>query len=290
MRVEPDHFAHALLESAPDAIIVFADDGRIALVNAQTERLFGFERAQLVGQDVDELVPDDERTARRNNGPPASLRRANLKSIELGARRRDGTRLPVEVSLSPIELGGERFTIAVVRDMTERRRLEDHLLYLSTHDALTGLANRGAFDEVLLRLEERGPWPVGIIMVDLDGLKQVNDSSGHAAGDELLRRTARVLKATFRAHDCVARIGGDEFAMLLAGHDVTALDSVTQRLVRAVDRHNTEHGGATLALSVGTSVARQGDKLHVALGEADSRMYSMKREHRGAVALASPRQ
>ncbi|MEW5742904.1 MAG: diguanylate cyclase [Myxococcota bacterium] len=280
MRVEPDHFARALLEAAPDAIIVFGEDGRIVFVNAQTERLFGFERAQMVGQDVDSLVPDDERAGKRLNGPP-SLRRANTKSVELGARRRDGTRMPVEISLSPITLDGQRFTIAVVRDMTERRRLEDHLLYLSTHDALTGLANRGAFDEVLLRLEERGPWPVGIVMVDLDGLKQVNDSQGHAAGDELLRRTARVLKSTFRAHDCVARIGGDEFAMLLAGHDVSALDSVTARLVRAVEKHNEEHGGLALSLSLGTSLARQGERLNVALGEADSRMYSMKKSHHG---------
>jgi diguanylate cyclase (GGDEF)-like protein len=186
--------------------------------------------------------------------------------------------MPVEVSLSPIELEGERFTIAVVRDLTERRRLEDHLLYLSTHDALTGLANRGAFDEVLLRLEERGPWPVGIMMVDLDGLKQVNDQQGHAAGDELLRRTAQVLEATFRTSDCVARIGGDEFAMLLSGHDVRAIDQLAQRLVDAVEAHNLAHGGNPLRLSLGTAVAQRGERLNVALGEADRRMYSMKRQ------------
>lgn len=279
MRVEPDQFARALLESAPDAIIVFGDDGRIALVNAQTERLFGFDRSQLVGHDVDELVPDDERAPRQNLAPTQSLRRNGQRSVELGARRRDGTRMPVEVSLSPIELEGERFTIAVVRDMTERRRLEDHLLYLSTHDALTGLANRGAFDEVLLRVEERGPWPVGIIMVDLDGLKLVNDHQGHAAGDALLRRTAKVLKATFRTGDCVARIGGDEFAMLLSGHDVRAIDRLAARLVDAVELHNAAYGGTPLRLSLGTAVAQKGERLHVALGEADSRMYSMKRQH-----------
>lgn len=285
MRVEPDQFARALLESAPDAIIVFGDDGRIALVNAQTERLFGFDRAQLVGHDVDDLVPDDERAPRHAVTPTPSLRRPDQRSVELGARRKDGSRLPVEVSLSPIELDGERFTIAVVRDMTERRRLEDHLLYLSTHDALTGLANRGAFDEVLIRLEERGPWPVGIIMVDLDGLKLVNDHQGHAAGDELLRRTAKVLKAAFRTGDCVARIGGDEFAMLLSGHDVRAIDRLASRLVDAVDLHNLAHGGHPLRLSLGTAVAQRGERLNVALGEADSRMYSMKRQHHDGAGL-----
>lgn len=281
MRVEPGQFARALLESAPDAIIVFGDDGRIALVNAQTERLFGFERAQLVGHDVDELVPEDERAPSGAQGP-RSLRQPNQRSVELGARRRDGSRLPVEVSLSPIELDGEQFTIAVVRDMTERRRLQDHLLYLSTHDALTGLANRGAFDEVLLRLEERGPWPVGILMVDLDGLKQVNDTRGHAAGDELLRRAARVLKAAFRAGDCVARIGGDEFAVLLSGRDATAVDALARRFDEALGLHNAEHGGLVLSVSVGTAVAHEGQRLHVALGEADSRMYSVKRQHHDA--------
>jgi len=278
MQVQPEHF-RALLEAAPDAIVVFGADGRIALVNGQAERLFGFEREQLLGHDVDALVPDDERTPKSATELPRSLRRAQGHTVELGARRRDGTRMPVEVNLSPIELDGERFTIAVVRDMTERRRLEDHLLYLSTHDALTGLANRGAFDEVLSRLEERGPWPVGIIMVDLDGLKLINDQQGHAAGDELLRRTARVLKATFRSGDCVARIGGDEFAMLLAGQDTHALDVLTRRLDQSVELHNSAYGGEPLRLSLGTAVAHQGERLHVALGEADTRMYAMKRQH-----------
>jgi diguanylate cyclase (GGDEF)-like protein/PAS domain S-box-containing protein len=280
--MQADHF-RALLEAAPDAIIVFGADGRIALVNAQTEHLFGFERTDLLNHDVDELVPDDERVPRQASEPPRSLRRTDSRSVELGARRRDGTRMPVQVSLSPIDLDGQRFTIAVVRDMTERRRLEDHLLYLSTHDALTGLANRGAFDEVLSRLEERGPWPVGIIMIDLDGLKQVNDTQGHAAGDELLRRAARVLKAAFRSGDCVARIGGDEFATLLAGHDVQAIAHLSRRLEQAIDLHNTGHGGTPLRVSVGTAVARQGERLHVALGNADSSMYAMKRQHHDAV-------
>jgi diguanylate cyclase (GGDEF)-like protein/PAS domain S-box-containing protein len=280
--MQADHF-RALLEAAPDAIIVFGADGRIALVNAQTERLFGFDRSDLVEHDVDELVPDDERSPRQAAESPRSLRHTQARSVELGARRKDGTRMPVEVSLSPIELDGVHFTIAVVRDMTERRRLEDHLLYLSTHDALTGLANRGAFDEVLSRLEERGPWPVGIIMVDLDGLKQVNDHHGHAAGDELLRRTARVLKSAFRSGDCVARIGGDEFAMLLAGHDVQALAHLSRRLEQALELHNTGHGGTPLRVSMGTAVAHQGERLHVALGNADSSMYAMKRQHHEAV-------
>jgi diguanylate cyclase (GGDEF)-like protein/PAS domain S-box-containing protein len=279
--MQADHF-RALLEAAPDAIIVFGADGRVALVNAQTERLFGFERTELVGHDVDELVPDDERVPRQASEPPRSLRHTEARCVELGARRKDGTRMPVEVSLSPIDLDGQRFTIAVVRDMTERRRLEDHLLYLSTHDALTGLANRGAFDEVLSRLEERGPWPVGIIMIDLDGLKHVNDTQGHAAGDELLRRAARVLKAAFRSGDCVARIGGDEFAMLLAGHDVQALAYLSRRLEQAIELHNAGHGGTPLRVSVGTAVARQGERLHVALGNADASMYAMKRQHHEA--------
>lgn len=283
--MEFDQFANALLEAAPDAVIVADEKGRIVLVNAQTERLLGYGREALKGRPVETLVPTGSRDAHvrwraQYTGTPVR-RQMGRHSLEVCALRRDGTEVPVEITLAPVTIGGGAFTIAVMRDLTDRRRLEDRLLFLSTHDALTGLANRSAFDEALARLDERGPHPVGVVMVDLDGLKRVNDEGGHAAGDALLRRTATVLRSTFRESDLVARIGGDEFAVLAAGRDASVVQTLATRLEEAVAMHNRDFVGVPLALSIGVAIADPGVPLSTAVQDADARMYSMKRAHRG---------
>ncbi len=280
-----DLFAKALLEAAPDAVVVSDAQGRIVLVNAQAEQLLGSGREQLVGNPIEQLVPDAVRASHARwretySGAPAR-RRMGGHALEVRALRRDGTEVPVEITLAPVRIEGGHFTIAVLRDLSERRRLEDHLLFLSTHDALTGLSNRSAFDEALTRLDERGPHPVGVVMVDLDGLKRVNDEGGHAAGDALLRRMAQVLRSTFRVGDMVARIGGDEFAVLAAGRDAAAVDVLVARLQDAVALHNRDFTGAPLCLSLGVAIADTGVPVAVALQDADARMYTMKRAHQG---------
>lgn len=289
--MKSDQLASVLFEAAPDALLIVAPDGGIVHVNRQVERLFGYERAELAGKEVETLVPEHQRELHRSHrerflrGP--LTRPMNERPLAIDGVRRDGTLVPVEISLAPFEVEGTQYVMAVVRDMTDRRRLEDHLLFLSMHDALTGLANRGAFDEALRRFEECGPHPIGVVVVDLDGLKAVNDTQGHAAGDALLRRTASVLKATFRAGDVVSRIGGDEFAVLAAGHDAESLEVMAVRLEAAVRAHNAE-GGNPVSLSVGTAVAREGASLRNALREADIAMYVQKRARKDvAVGLSA---
>lgn len=283
--MELDQFAHALLEAAPDAVLVVDAKGVVVRVNAQLEVLLGYGREQLIGQSVDRLVPEAERLhharwRERYNGAP-TRRRMGGHALEVKALRRDGTEVPVEITLAPVRLGAELMTIAVMRDLSDRRKLEEHLLFLSTHDALTGLANRSAFDEALTRLDERGPHPVAVVMVDLDGLKRVNDECGHAAGDALLRRVATVLKSAFRATDLVARIGGDEFAVLAAGREAAAAHALSRRVLAAVASHNKAFGGEPLSISLGIGVADTGVSVASALQDADERMYAMKRAHYG---------
>lgn len=115
------------------------------------------------------------------------------------------------LGLAGIRLAGWRLH----GSMQRQEEAEAALLHASTHDALTGLGNRTFFEEAVRRLEERNVRPVSVLLLNVDGLKPVNDRDGHAAGDELLRRAAQVIQATFRAHDLVARTGGDEFVILL---------------------------------------------------------------------------
>jgi diguanylate cyclase (GGDEF)-like protein/PAS domain S-box-containing protein len=270
--VELDHFAEAFLEAAPDAVLAVDDLGHIILVNVQAEVLLGYGRQDLWGVDFESLLVEPEGVSRRAVGPHA---------VELLAQQRNGNRIPVEVSLAPVTIDHRPYTIAILRDLTERRRLEENLQYLSTHDSLTGLSNRFAFDEALALLDEHGPHPVGVLMVDLDELKRVNDESGHAAGDAVLRRVADVLRNTFRSDDVVARIGGDEFAVLTSGRDAEAVAALGERLADAVQQHNRETDSPPLRLSIGVAIAESGRSISAALADADARMYSMKRLHHG---------
>ena len=269
--VELDHFAEAFLEAAPDAVLAVDESGLIVLVNVQSEMLLGYGRHELWGQPFESLLAAPDGAPYRSAGPHA---------VELFARRHDGSRVAVEVSLAPVTIDHRPYTIAILRDLTERRRLEENLQYLATHDSLTGLANRFAFDEALARLDQGGPYPVGVLMVDLDELKRVNDEHGHAAGDAMLRRLAEVLRATFRADDMVARIGGDEFAVLTSGRDAESVEALGARLEDAMQQHNRELA-VPLRLSIGVAMAESGMSISSALADADARMYSMKRLHHG---------
>lgn len=272
--VELGRFAEAFLEAAPDAVLAVNDSGEIILVNMQAEVLLGYGRQELWGKPLEDLLaePDGTVTTRRSAGP---------HSVELLAQHRDGSHVPVEVSLAPVTIDRRPYTIAILRDLTERRKLEENLHYVSTHDSLTGLANRFAFDEALERLDEHGPHPVGVLMVDLDELKRINDQQGHAAGDAMLRRVADVLKQTFRSDDVVARIGGDEFAVLTSGRDAHSVEALGARLADAVAQHNREVDATPMRLSIGVAIAETGDSITAALQDADARMYTMKRLHQG---------
>jgi diguanylate cyclase (GGDEF)-like protein/PAS domain S-box-containing protein len=164
-------------------------------------------------------------------------------------------------------------------DITARKRAEEELRFLSTHDTLTGLYNRGYFEAELARLERGRQIPVSIVMADVDGMKATNDRQGHAAGDALLKSTAEVLTAAFRAEDMVARIGGDEFAVLLPNTDTAAAENALQRVRHILEEHNTAQGGIPLRLSFGVSTAEQCGPLADVVKEADRKMYDDKGTH-----------
>ncbi len=192
----------------------------------------------------------------------ASRKRPNPPGVpgrysETQARRFDGSYFPVELALGAIEFEGEPLHVAIVRDITERRRQQDQLTHQALHDALTGLPNRILLNDRLeqaIRGASRGgtPLAIALLVLDLDRFKDVNDTLGHHVGDLLLTELGHRLVGVVRKTDTIARLGGDEFAVVLpAISDLRRARRVSARMLRAIQEPFHLDG---LSIDVGASI------------------------------------
>ena len=160
-----------------------------------------------------------------------------------------------------------------------REETQEQLHHLSTHDTLTQIYNRAFFDEMLTLFEKGREFPVSILFIDVDGLKTINDQQGHLVGDNLLKQAALILSAAFRNGDILARIGGDEFAVILPQTDVAMANTILNRVRTALVEHNAKNPPLPINLSLGVATAEKGD-LTKTLHEADRHMYADKAAHK----------
>ena len=259
---------------------------RAQWVNQAVERMFGYGPGELAGQHAATLFMDPDEQARIQDAASAAMRDGGRFRTQLKMRRKDGT--PFWVDLAGTVLT-EQESLWMLQDIDLIKQREEHAHGLAHRDALTGLPNRRALeasvDEAIQSARLRGQG-FAVCLVDLDGFKPVNDSHGHGAGDTVLAEVARRLQAVVRAEDTVARIGGDEFALVMSNvrtqGDVAPL---LERCLQAIRQPIALDGGATVGIgaSIGAVFGTGGESGAELLHAADEAMYAVKREGKGSI-------
>lgn len=279
-RAQGMHDLAAMFRAHPERLRQCAHSLMVLRVNQRTLALFE-------ARTQDELLGQLDRLFRDDSLPMFALEMQQLWDGHLALVNPtvnytlSGRRL--DIHLEARVLAGHETTwkrvLVSLQDVTARKRDEARLAYLSTHDSLTHLHNRSHFTEAVEQLANTGPWPASVLALDLNGLKQANDTQGHAAGDALLRRAAMLLGDAVSVTGCVARTGGDEFAVLLPATDEAGAQAMRQRIAVELERDNVRHPEQPLSLAIGVATCHDPSDLEAALQRADHEMYADKARH-----------
>lgn len=213
----------AVVDGVLDGIVTFDGQGVIESFNPAAGRMFGYQAQEVIGRNSSLLLADPE-CGEHDNCISRYLGSGEIKALckgrETTGRRKDGALFPMEISLNEVRVEGQRRFIGILRDITERKEAEQQLVFLAQYDQLTGLANRTLFLDHLaaaLARAQRNGQMAAVMFIDLDDFKEINDTLGHDTGDQVLKQVAGRLKSCVRVSDVVARMGGDEFTIVLEG-------------------------------------------------------------------------
>ena len=289
-----DDFTRQLIDQLGVGVYFVDRQRRIELWSGGAERITGWSQGEVLGRScadgVLEHVDEQGELLCRSGCPLAeTLRDGERREHVVYMRHRGGHRMPVRVSTAAIR--GDDGTIVggveVFHDHSPWHRLADRVEQLERQallDELTGLPNRRFLEqEIQLRFEEqrRYDWPFGVLFVDVDHFKRVNDTWGHDVGDRVLTVVARSLRAAIRAPDVVGRWGGEEFLVLVANVDEEGLRRVAERARSMVA--SSDAGGVRVTVSVGAAACRSGDEAESLLKRADDHLYRAKHQGRDRV-------
>jgi diguanylate cyclase (GGDEF)-like protein/PAS domain S-box-containing protein len=282
----------SITSSARDAIIMVDGNGRISFWNETSSRLFGWSEEEALGNELHEMVMPE----RYHESFLLGMKRFTLngtgdaigKTLEVQAKRCDGTEIPIEVSLSGVQLKGQWNAVGIIRDISERKRTEAELEHMAYHDALTGLPNRLLLDDRLnqaIAHAGRVGHMTAVLSFDLDNFKSVNDGLGHPVGDRLLKKVVSRLTRQLRKSDSIARMGGDEFIVVLS--EIQAPEDAAHAARLLLDRFSNpfELDGQELFTSASVGIALypiDGTTTTTLIKNADIAMYQAKKHGRNS--------
>ena len=278
----------SITATASVAVIVTIDqDGKVVTWNPAAEKVFGYTKAEMEGKPVTLCMPERYREA-HNEGLKRAVETKQNKiigtTVELQGLRKNGKEFPIEMSLGTWTQGGIQYFSAIILDITERKAAEKKLKHMATHDRLTGLPTRVLANEHINRAmanARRRKLKAAVLFIDLDGFKAVNDTYGHDCGDRLLIDAGKRLLSCVREIDMVARIGGDEFLVILEEIGTAqTVGIVAEKLIKALARpFRFDDKETTIGASIGIAVyPDDADTLECLIKCADNAMYRVKSE------------
>lgn len=297
--IENEEKFRTIASMAQDAVIMMDNNGKISFWNAAAKKILGYTSDEVIGKNLHKLIAPQKYHEAHLKGfggfKHSGKGDAVGKTLELQAIRKGGEEFPVELSLSSVKLEEKWHAVGIIRDITDRKRLEEELKKLSYLDGLTGVANRRRLDEVLefeWKRMMRESKPVSMIMSDIDYFKAYNDTYGHQKGDECLKKVATTLKIVVkRPADLVARYGGEEFVILLPGVDIKGAGLIAEKMRLKIEALGINHSGSqacnvvTMSFGVSSIVPTANTNSAELLETADYALYKAKKEGRNKVEI-----
>jgi diguanylate cyclase (GGDEF)-like protein/PAS domain S-box-containing protein len=289
-----------ILNAVGEGVYGVDNAGQLTFMNPTARRLLGLEGAQLRGCEPRGLFHHAGRDGKALDAETCFLTGAyatgeSLHQWENVFWSSDGTSIPVEGTILPLRIDDRRRgSVVAFRDVSEQEKLQNELLFQANHDTLTGLFNRGHFEQQVTqeiqRVQRTGD-SSALLFIDLDRFKHVNDTAGHAAGDQLLQEVGNLLSSRLRGSDSLGRIGGDEFAILLRNVGLSDLTTAADAFRRLLVDYDFEHEGKTylVAGSIGvTLIDTQGDSLEEVMARADHAARTAKEAGRNQTHIFQP--
>jgi diguanylate cyclase (GGDEF)-like protein/PAS domain S-box-containing protein len=289
--------SHKILEMAAEGIVSIDTKGKMLSFNRAAQTIFGYSEEEVIGQNVSMLMPPPHRDSHDEYlAHYLQTGEAHVigKTRELQGRRKNGMPFPLELSITEIKYGDAHLFTAVLRDVSEQKLALKRIEQLAHYDELTHLPNRSLLYDRLghaITMAKRNRGSIALMYIDLDGFKQVNDTMGHHMGDLLLRQTAERLRLCVRESDTLARIGGDEFTILLNdAQERENVEKVARKIIHSIDQpFDLEGHEARIGASVGIArypydAPTSGTLLIV----ADKAMYAAKAAGKNTYRFGTP--
>lgn len=274
-------FLDKIFDNSADAFVIVDEHGRFTRWNNNAARMFGYSFDELREKKAFDLYTDPKAMEEMLD---LLRRQGYVQNYEVNFTHKDGTSMPCAVSISL--LYGEKQqkigSLSIIRDLSKWKQTEERLIYLSFHDSLTGVYNRGYFEEEMKRFAKGRHLPLGIIVCDINKLKRTNDTLGHKKGDELIQKAAEILKRSLRASDIIARIGGDEFAVLVPEADEEVIQNCVQRIRAVMEAYRAQKLDPVFSIAIGYALSSDHSvDTNALFKRADDNMYQDKQSYSG---------